>query len=117
MTVLFRGIATMVGILACGVGAWAVALLTFFALPLAADGKYVSMSALKASFAHAKTCWVEILVFALIGGLVIFVGELACLVGVFVAIPIFYVAWWLFYVEHRDAILAAAAEAGVEATV
>ena len=59
---------------------------------------------------------VEILVFALIGGVVIFAGELACLVGVFVAIPVFYVAWWLFYVEHRDAILAAAAEAGVEAT-
>ena len=71
------------------------------------------MDAIKASLAFGKANFVPSLIFMLVCGVVIIVAEIACVLPVLIAIPIVLAGIWLAYVDHRAAIHAAAAEAGI----
>jgi uncharacterized membrane protein len=106
-------VAIWIGSLLCGVGAIAAMLLLFWLPMLAAEGRYAAIDAAKASLAHAKANIGAIVVFLLIAWLINMGGAMVCYVGVLVTFPVTMAAQWLFYSQHRDAILAAANAAGV----
>ncbi len=112
---LLKGIADCAGSLACGVGAIATSVLFFWVPLLATENRYDGMGLMKASFAHAKGNFGEILIFLLVAMVVNFLGVLACCIGIFITAPVTLVAMAHFYEANREAILAAADGAGVEA--
>ena len=69
---------------------------------------------MKASLAHAKANFGEILIFLLIAMVLNFVGLLLCCIGIFITVPVTLVATVHYYEANRDEILAAADAAGVE---
>ena len=112
---LLKSVADMIGSMLCGIGAIATGVLFFWVPLLATENRYDGPGLMKASFAHAKGNFGEIFVFVLIAMVVNFIGLLLCCIGLFVTAPVTLVATALFYETNRDAILAAAEEAGVEA--
>jgi len=111
---MLKGIADFCGSLACGVGAIFTSVLFFWVPLLATENRYDGVGLLKASLAHSKGNFGEILVFLIVAIIVNFVGFLMCCVGIFLTAPVTFVAMVHFYEANRDAILAAADEAGVE---
>jgi len=101
------------GSLLCFVGAPVVALLLFWMPMLAAEGKFAALDAAKASLAHAKGNIGGILMFYIASMVVVFVAMLCCYLPVFLAAPVVFVAHWMYFESQRDAIYAAALEAGV----
>lgn len=71
------------------------------------------LNAIKAALQFGKANLVPSLLLAIICMLVVYVGTIACLVGVFITGPIGMGALFLAYEEHKTAVEAAAAEGGV----
>src|SRR5262249_34945480 len=88
--------------------------LFFFVGPILADHPGVGfMDAVKGALAFGKGNFVPTFFLGIVIGIVIFIGELACGVGVLITAPVAYAAIWIAYEEHKAAIHAAAAEGGV----
>lgn len=93
-------------------------LLMFWTQHLAAENRYEPMDCIKASFAHAKENWGAMLgVIIVVGLMTTLVGMVTCGFGMFVMIPVMWIAWEKFYLDNRDDIFAAAAAAGIPSRV
>jgi hypothetical protein len=88
--------------------------LVYFTAPILADHPGIGfMDAVKGALAFGKSNLVPRLILMIILGVVGGIGGVACGLGVFITYPIMFAAQWLAYEEHKAAITAAAAEAGV----
>ena len=67
----------------------------------------------KASLAHSKGHFVDILIFTLVASAINFVGAMFCGLGLLISVPVTLAATWLFYAEQRDQILELARRDGV----
>ena len=83
-------------------------------VPLIIDRRFGAIDAIQASFHHAKGAFFDLLVFTIILYVIAFLGTCACVVGLFVAVPVSMVATWLYYQAERQNILAAAINAGLK---
>ena len=113
VTIVLQYIANMVGVMLCIVGVFATMTLFFWAPMLAAEGELAPMDAMKASFAHAKANFGEIFIFLLMGSLINMAGLMVCCVGIFITIPVTFVAGWRFFESQKEAIMAAADAEGL----
>ncbi len=106
-----------VGLIIAGVFAMCCGLpfaLVYFTAPILADHPGTGfMDAVKGALAFGKQNFVPNLILMIILGIVGNLGIVACVVGIFVTFPIVLAAQWLAYEEHKAAIHAAAAEAGI----
>jgi uncharacterized membrane protein len=85
----------------------------FMIPPILADHPGISfMDAVKAALAFGKQNIVPMILLTLVIGIFISIGSF-CFVGIFATLPIGLAAHWLAYEEHKAAIHAAAAEAGI----
>lgn len=106
-------VANMVGSMLAGIGAIITGVLFFWIAPLLADKRVAGAESWKASLAHTKGNFVDILIFTLVASVVNMVGSLACGLGLLVTIPVTLAATWLFYADQRDQILQLAQQDGV----
>ncbi|MCO4760963.1 MAG: hypothetical protein KC502_05625 [Myxococcales bacterium] len=113
VTMILQSVANFVGFMLCFVGAIVTSVLFFWAPMLAADGDFAPMDAMKASMAHGKENFGEIIMFMIMAAVINTVGFMVCCVGILVTAPLTVVAAWRFYESHRDAILAAADAQGL----
>ena len=114
VTMVIFSVAVLLGLFACFIGAWIVALLGSWTLHLRADKLYAPVDCLKASVQHVKSNFVEVFVGLLIIQMVIFLGVIfTCGLGGLVATPLLVIATERFYASNRDAIIAAADAAGI----
>jgi hypothetical protein len=67
----------------------------------------------KAGFAFGKTNIVGMILLALVG-MVAMVGLIGCCVGVIFTLPLIFPILTIAYEDHKDAVVAAATEAGIE---
>jgi hypothetical protein len=105
---------TMIGV---GVGFMCCVIpgmLLFMAVPLIVDRPNTPfVDALKGSLAWSKKNIVPLLILFIVCGIVNFIGQLLCGVGLLITQPTVVCAMWLAYALKRDEIKAAAAEAGI----
>ena len=81
------------GVLALGlVGVVWLAICFIFALPLCADMQLGPWTALKTSFRVVSRHWLSVFVLVFVSGALNLLGVLACVIGLFVTLPIFYAA-------------------------
>jgi len=80
---------------------------------LLAENRVAGAESWKASLAHTKGNFVDILVFGVIATVINIAGGLACGLGTFITAPVTLVAGWLFYTSQRDQILQLAQQDGV----
>ena len=114
VTMVILSVAVILGIFACFIGAWIVAILGTWTLHLRADKLYAPMDCLKASLHHVKSHFVEVFVGLLIIQIVITLGVVfTCGIGALVATPIMVIALERFYASNRDDIIASADAAGI----
>lgn len=114
VTMVILSVAVILGIFACFIGAWVVAILGTWTLHLRADKLYAPVDCLKASLHHVKSNFVEVFVGLLIIQMVIMLGVMfTCGLGALVATPIMVIATERFYASNRDAIIAAGDAAGI----
>jgi len=71
------------------------------------------MDAVKGAFAFGKQNILPSIILAAIMLVLLIVGEIALLIGVFITMPIWWGALWCAYLDQKAAIHAAAAEAGI----
>jgi uncharacterized membrane protein len=71
------------------------------------------MDAIKGAMAFGKQNIVPMLLLAIVLGIVQSLGSIACFVGIFVTAPVSMAAYWLAYEDHKAAVHAAVAEAGI----
>lgn len=89
-------------------------LVTCWAIPVIVDKPGIGfMNAVKAGIAFGKKNIVPTLILGIVCGIVNFIGELACGVGLFITIPATQAAFFLAYDLKRDEVAAAAAESGI----
>lgn len=89
-------------------------LLTCWAVPIIVDKPGIGfMNAIKASIAFGKKNIVQTLVLMIVLGLVNFLGQLCCGIGVLITMPAVNAAFFLAYDLKRDEVAAAAAESGI----
>ncbi len=105
-------IAMVVGSLVV-VGGMIASVLLIWVAPLLAEKRVAGAESWKASLAHAKGNFVEILIFGLIGGALTFVGLITCGLGLLVTVPVIMVATWKYYESNRAQILQSAQADGV----
>ncbi len=105
--------ANLLGSTLAGVGAIITGVLFFWIPPLLADGRVSGAESWKASLAHSKEHFVDILVFTLVASAINFVGAMLCGLGLLITVPVTLAASWLFYAEQRDQILELAQRDGV----
>jgi len=99
----------------CVIGGIIAAGLLFFTAPILADKPGTPfISAIKASFTFAKGNLVPMIILAFLIGIVQMLGVFACVIGIFVTLPIGFAATFIAYEDHKAAIEAAAAEGGVQ---
>ncbi len=114
VTMVVFSVAVMLGVFACFIGAWIVAILGTWTVHLRADKLYAPVDCLKASVHHVKANFVDVLVPMLIIQVVIFIGVMVtCGLGALVATPIMVIAVERLYDSNRDGIIAAADAAGI----
>lgn len=114
VTMVILSVAVILGIFACFIGAWIVAILGTWTLHLRADKLYAPVDCLKASLHHVKSHFVEVFVGLLIIQMVIILGVMfTCGLGLLVATPIMVIALERFYASNRDDIIASADAAGI----
>lgn len=95
--VFLSALAGTVGVLACCVGSLLVYGLLMLALPYMVDQKMSVIDSMKASWQTMRPhMWIGMLLF-LVYSLVMSLGAIACLVGVLVTFPIYYVVPTLVY--------------------
>lgn len=89
-------------------------LLTCWAIPIIVDKPGIGfMNALKAAIAFGKKNIVPTLILMIVLGIVNFIGQMLCGVGVFITMPAIQAAFFLAYDLKRDEVAAAAAESGI----
>ncbi|MCB9745408.1 MAG: hypothetical protein H6740_22710 [Alphaproteobacteria bacterium] len=113
VAMLIYFVAIMVGSIACGIGAIVAAILFAWIPMIAAEGRFAAADSWKVSLAHAKGAAVDIFVFQLIGGIMVSVASMLCVLPVFVALPVLLAAQWKFYEANRDEIYKLASQEGV----
>ena len=113
ITMIIVGVANSIGSALAGIGALITGTVLFWAPMLVADGKAEAVEACKASVAHAKANFMEILIFLLIASVVNMVGALACGLGMIVTAPVTVAAGILYYNSAKDEILSLAQQDGV----
>ena len=114
IVMFIASIAHTVGAMLCGVGIFASLPLMHFAPYLVAEGRYDAVSAAKASVEYGKGNLVGILLHLLLFGVLVNLAVyLTCGIGGFIVAPIGLVAMDKYYLDHRDAILAAANQAQI----
>jgi uncharacterized membrane protein len=91
-TALVLGALNFVGTLIFYVGAIPVAFLTAFTLYFVVDKNLAGVEAVKASVSFVISKIGDLIIFFLLSIVVVIVGLIACLVGIFVAIPVLMVA-------------------------
>ena len=107
--------AYIVGLCLCCVGIYAAIPLLVWTAHLAAEKTFEPIDNLKASFAHAKSNIMAILIQLITLGLVAsFAVLLTCGIAAFIIAPVIMLAIDLFYLDNRDAIYQAAADAGIQ---
>jgi len=90
------------------------ALILMFVPAILADHPGIGfMDAVKAGLAWGKQNIVPNIIFGVVLACVVIAGEIACGVGVLIAIPVALTGYWMAYEEHKAQITAAAAEAGI----
>jgi uncharacterized membrane protein len=88
-------------------------MILFMIPPILADHPGIGfMDAVKGALAFGKQNIVPMIILTLVIGVFISIGSF-CFVGIFATLPIGLAAHWLAYEEHKAAIHAAAAEAGI----
>jgi uncharacterized membrane protein len=107
-------VAQFVGSIALGIGALVAGVLFFWIPPLLAENRVAGAESWKASLAHSKGNFVDILVFGLVAGVVNFAGALLCGLGTIVTLPVTLAASWLFYSQNRDEIAQLSAQEGLQ---
>ncbi len=105
--------ANLIGSLFAGVGAIITGVLFFWIPPLLADGRVSGAESWKASLAHSKGHFADILIFVLVASAINFIGAMFCGLGLLITVPVTKAATWLFYAEQRDQILELARRDGV----
>lgn len=89
-------------------------LLTCWAVPIIVDKPGIGfMNAIKAAIAFGKKNIVQTLILMIVLGVVNFIGQLACGIGVFITLPAVQAAFFIAYELKRDEVAAAAAESGI----
>jgi uncharacterized membrane protein len=88
--------------------------LCFWAAHLAADGTFGSLEAVKASYAHAKDAWLEIITNAIPVFLVIGLSLACCGLGVLLANVFALLCFDHLYQQHKGRIYEAAEAAGIQ---
>ncbi len=96
---LIIGLFTFLGVLACIIGALVVAAMYQFTYFFIFDKKMDFWPAMQASHAIVKQDYVGFTLFIFVLGLLHIVGLLCCIVGIFVTIPIQFVATTIAYKE------------------
>ncbi len=87
----------------------------YFVAPTIADRPGTPfVAAIKANLAFGKGNILPLLLLAIVNGLVVFAGVLACGLGVFITGPVAFAATYLAYEDHKSTLEAAAAEGGVQ---
>ncbi|MGB0637972.1 MAG: hypothetical protein ACPGTU_01485 [Myxococcota bacterium] len=105
----------IVGICLCCIGIYAAIPLMVWTAHLASEKTFEPIDNLKASFAHAKSNILPILIQLITLGLIASVAVmLTCGLGAFVIAPLVLLAIDLFYLDNREAIYQAAADAGIQ---
>lgn len=113
VVMLLKLVADGVGSLLCGVGALVTQVLFFWAPLIAVERRYGAVEAMKASLAHASGAIGSIVWFSLLLFGFNVLGLLTCCVGLYLTAPISMVATWLYWIDHREAVYAAADAKGV----
>ncbi|MCO5167608.1 MAG: FHA domain-containing protein [Planctomycetes bacterium] len=89
-------------------------LVTCWAIPIIVDKPGIGfMNALKAGIAFGKKNIVQTLILLIVLGIVNFIGQLCCGIGVLITFPAVQAAFFLAYDVKRDEVASAAAEAGI----
>ena len=83
------GIGTFIGILLCIIPGLLVAGLVFFTYPLIVDRNLSAMDAIKASIDVTQQNLFSFALFALVCGLIVVLGAIACCVGLLITFPLF----------------------------
>lgn len=90
-------IAVMLGLIAVIIGAVVVAFLTYWTSTFIIDRDMNAVEAIKASFQAISSQWKELLLLAVFNQILVFLGALACLIGLLVAIPVVAISSALAY--------------------
>jgi uncharacterized membrane protein len=106
-------VAMVIGYMLCIIPGIIAAFGLFWMPFLAAEGKFAAIDAAKASFGHAKSNIVPIILFLIVSSVLNQIGGVACGIGALITMPITFVAMWLFFESQRDAIYAGAQAAGI----
>ena len=105
----------ILGLCCCIVGVYVAIPLLVWTAHLAAEKTFEPIDNLKASFAHAKSNIVPILIQLITLALIASVAVvLTCGLAAIVIAPLVILAIDLFYLDNRDAIYQAAADAGIQ---
>jgi len=83
----------------CGIGGLIVSGLFMFVIPIMLHEKMGVFDAMKESFERCKSQWGMAIVVALVCQLLSAVGEFACLVGVFLTMPLIYIIPTMIYLN------------------
>ncbi len=114
LTVILQKLSAAVATCLCFIGCPIVAILLYWSAHLAADNLYAPIDCLKASFHHAKSNWLNILINVVVIFVVVHVCVFfTCGVGMILGMPIMIVAIERFYRSECANIVAAADAAGV----
>ncbi|MCZ4499440.1 MAG: hypothetical protein JWQ74_1993 [Marmoricola sp.] len=101
--------ATFVGTLLCYLPGIAVGVLTAFAMFFVVDKDMEPVDAIKASFTFVTSKFGDLFVFYILAVVVTVVGLIACLIGVFAAIPVVLTgAAYTFRILHNEPVVPAA---------
>ncbi|MGD9496812.1 MAG: hypothetical protein AB7Y46_10970 [Armatimonadota bacterium] len=88
------------GGIACGIGAVVTTALVMFAIPLVVDRGMEFWPAITESINKVKANWLGFSLFVLVCGLVQLLGMIACVVGMFITMPVVTVAMALAYRDN-----------------
>jgi len=113
ITMVIVGVANSIGSALAGIGALITGTALFWAPMLVADGQAEAVDACKASVAHAKANFMEILVFLLIASVLNMAGAIACGLGMIVTAPVTVAAGILYYNSSKEEIRSLATADGV----
>ncbi len=94
---ILYGIATMLGVLACCVGALVVSGLLIPLYPILVNERLPVMEAFKKSINLMSGSWLMAALFVIVQGLLAGVGVIACCIGMFFTVPIAFACATLIY--------------------
>jgi hypothetical protein len=104
---LIYGFGVTIGVVFCIIPGLVIATALAFAPMAIIHENLNAVEAIQVTWERTKPHIAALIAFNLIGGLIIFVGALLCLVGLLATIPIYYVAVGLQYRELRGPVMVA----------